>query len=108
MNRGDVVIVAARGPFTGKPRPAVVVQSDDFNPTHASVTVCLISSDLVAAPAFRIAVPGGAETGLLVDSQVMVDKLITLHTDRLRDTVGRIEAGAMAEINDALRRWLSL
>jgi hypothetical protein len=38
MKRGDVVTVALQGDL-GKPRPAVIVQSDHFNPTHASVTV---------------------------------------------------------------------
>jgi mRNA-degrading endonuclease toxin of MazEF toxin-antitoxin module len=36
--RGDVVVCVLSGDY-GKPRPAVVVQSDVFNPTHASVTV---------------------------------------------------------------------
>ncbi len=40
MKRGSIVVVAARGAYTGKPRPALVVQSDLFNPTHASVTIC--------------------------------------------------------------------
>ena len=35
--RGDVVICVLSGDY-GKPRPAVVVQSDLFNPTHASIT----------------------------------------------------------------------
>ena len=40
MKRGTIVVVASRGAYTGKPRPAVVLQSDLFNPTHASVTIC--------------------------------------------------------------------
>ncbi|HEV3076187.1 MAG TPA: type II toxin-antitoxin system PemK/MazF family toxin, partial [Thermoanaerobaculia bacterium] len=45
MRRGSIVVVAAKGPYTGKPRPALVVQSDLFNPTHSSVTICPITSD---------------------------------------------------------------
>lgn len=63
MTRGAVVIVAARGPYTGKPRPAVVVQADLFTPTHASVTVCPITSDCVDAPLFRVTLPPGSRTG---------------------------------------------
>jgi mRNA interferase MazF len=37
MKRGDVATVALPGNL-GKRRPAVIVQSDHFNPTHASVT----------------------------------------------------------------------
>ncbi len=72
MNRGDIVIVATRGAYTGKPRPALVVQDDDFNPTHASVTLCPITSDCVDAPLFRVSLPAGPRTGLTRPSQVMV------------------------------------
>ena len=53
MARGDVVIVAAPGDY-GKPRPAVIVQSDAFPESHASVIVCQMTSELVDAPDFRI------------------------------------------------------
>jgi len=46
MKRGDVVICAVD---YGKPRPAVVVQSDLFNDLHSSVVVCLITSHLKAS-----------------------------------------------------------
>jgi mRNA interferase MazF len=45
VTRGDILIVATRGACTGKPRPAVVVQSDVFNETHGCVTVCPVTSD---------------------------------------------------------------
>ncbi|MYD87803.1 MAG: type II toxin-antitoxin system PemK/MazF family toxin, partial [Acidobacteria bacterium] len=45
LRRGDVVTVAASGDF-GKPRPAVVVQSDVFPHEHASVIVCQMTSTL--------------------------------------------------------------
>ena len=48
LRRGDVVTVAASGDF-GKPRPAVVVQSDAFPPEHASVVVCQMTSALADA-----------------------------------------------------------
>lgn len=47
LNRGDIVTVAGSSDFTGKPRPAVVVQSDLFNPTHSNVTVVPITTTLV-------------------------------------------------------------
>ena len=71
MNRGDVVICAAPGDY-GKPRPAVVVQSDLFNGSHSSVVVCPVTTHLEDAPLFRIPVPAGKTTGLKIESQVMV------------------------------------
>jgi mRNA interferase MazF len=36
LKRGDIALAVARGDY-GKSRPAVIVQSDLFNPTHASL-----------------------------------------------------------------------
>ena len=62
ITRGDVVLVVAPGDY-GKPRPAVVVQSDLFNPTHASVVVCPVTSDLIDAPLFGSPSAPGPATG---------------------------------------------
>ena len=72
--RGDVVTCAPPGEF-GKPRPAVVVQSDLFNEPHASVTVCPITSHEVEAPLFRVPLKPTAGNGLKRDSQAMADKI---------------------------------
>ncbi len=48
MTRGDIVIVSAKGAYTGKPRPALVVQADAYTPTHASVTMCPMTTDLAS------------------------------------------------------------
>ena len=52
------------------------MQSDLFNPTHQSITICPITSDCVDAPLFRIPLPPGERTGLRTGSQVMVDKIV--------------------------------
>ncbi|MEM6603541.1 MAG: type II toxin-antitoxin system PemK/MazF family toxin, partial [Pseudomonadota bacterium] len=67
MKRGNIVIVSAQGDY-GKPRPAVVVQSDLFNDTHASILVALITSDLHDAPLFRLDIEPSEENGLLSKS----------------------------------------
>jgi mRNA interferase MazF len=107
MKRGDVVICAAPGDY-GKPRPAVVVQSDLFNGTHSSVVVCLITSHLEDAPLFRIPVPAGRTTGLKLESQVMVDKIIAIPRERIARRAGALSAGTLKEIDQALRLWLEL
>jgi len=107
MKRGDVVICAAPGDY-GKPRPAVVVQSDLFNGTHSSVVVCLITSHLEDAPLFRIPVPAGRTTGLKLESQVMVDKVIAVPRNKITGRAGALPAGALQEVDQALRLWLEL
>jgi mRNA interferase MazF len=62
MKRGDVVTVAVTGDY-GKPRPAVVVQTDLLNDTHASVVVCLVTSTLLEAPLLRLTVEPSPRNG---------------------------------------------
>lgn len=107
MKRGDIVICAASGDY-GKPRPALVVQSDLFNGTHASVAVCLITSHLEDAPLFRIPIPTGKTTGLKRESQVMVDKVIAVPSNKITGRSGALSAGLLKEIDHALRLWLEL
>ena len=108
MSRGDIVVVAMRGSYTGKPRPAVVVQSDLFNATHASVTICPITSDVLDAPLFRVTIPPGARTGLRVSSQAMVDKVASVPRWAVAATVGRLSLEEMNGVDEALRTWLTL
>ena len=107
MKRGDVVICIATGDY-GKPRPAVVIQSDLFNPTHASVTVCPITTDLQDAPLFRLPIDPAPGNGVRAQSQVMVDKLQSLRRDRIRRRAGAVTATQIARIDAALRLWLGL
>ena len=108
VSRGAVVIVSARGAYTGKPRPALVVQADPFNPTHASVTICPITTACLDAPLFRVNLPPGERTGLKVASQVMVDKIVSVPRASIARGVGRCDDDAIAAVDDALRRWLGL
>ena len=81
MNRGDLVTLAMQGDF-GKPRPALVVQSDRFS-EHATVTVLLVSSMLIDAPLLRVTVQPDERNGLQKTSQVMIDKVMTVKREKL-------------------------
>ena len=106
--RGSIAVVATRGAYTGKPRPAVIVQADLFNQAHASVTLCPITSDCIDAQLFRIAMPPGERTGLTVPSQVMVDKVVSVPRATISQVVGRCSSDELDLIAEALRRWLDL
>ena len=108
MTRGSIVVLAAKGAYMGKPRPAVVVQSEAFNATHASITVCPITSDCMDAPLFRVALPPGERTGLAVASQAMVDKVSSVPRSAVDRAIGACDAFHLEQIEDALRRWLDL
>ena len=105
--RGDIVICAAPGDY-GKPRPAVVVQSDLFNATHASIVVCPITTHLENAPLFRIPVPPGKMTGLELPSQAMVDKITAIPRSRISQRAGAVGPATLNDVEEALRLWLEL
>jgi mRNA interferase MazF len=101
MRRGDVVIVAATGDY-GKPRPAVIVQTNAFPENHASVVICQMTSDLADAPAFRVTVEPNKDNGLRATAQVMADKPVTIRRERIGRRVGRLGAEDMTRLNAAL------
>jgi len=107
MKRGDLVAVALQGDL-GKPRPALVVQSDFFNDTHPSVTLMPVTSEIRSAPLFRVTVEPSEANGLRKVSQVMVDKLISVRRDKLSAPFGRLEDEALLRINRALAVWVGL
>ena len=98
MRRGDLVTVAAAGDY-GKPRPAVIVQTDAFPENHASVVVCPLTSELVDAPDFN---------GLRLRSQVMADKPVTMGRERIGRKIGRLGNQDIARLGIALAFVLGL
>ena len=106
MKRGTLVTVAIQGDF-GKGRPALVVQSDLFA-NHASVTVLLMSSALVDAPILRINVAPSLQNGLNLNSQIQIDKMFTVRTEKLGNVIGELEDDTMISVNRAMLVFLGL
>lgn len=107
MRRGDIVTVAFQGDF-GKPRPALITQLDIFNETHATITVLLMSSEIVDAPLFRITVVPTPENNLERGSQMQVDKIMTIRRDRIGAVIGRIDDETLVGVNRALAVWIGI
>ena len=108
LRRGTVVTVASAGVYSGKPRPAVVVQADRWLQAHPSVTLCPVTSTLIEAPLVRIAVAPSPRNGLQKASQLMVDKLFSVPIQALGAVVGQLEPQVLIELDLALRDWLDL
>lgn len=106
MNRGDFVTIAMQGDF-GKPRPALVIQSDQFS-EHATMTVLLVSSTLVEAPLFRVTVHPDTRNGMQKPSQVMVDKAMTVKRDKLGKAFGSASDEVMLEVGRSLAVFLGI
>ena len=99
--RGDVVVVAATGDY-GKPRPAVIVQTDAFPDAHASVVICQMTSEIVDAPDFRVTIDPSEANGLRAPSQVIADKPVTIRRGRIGRSIGRLDDRDIGRLNVAL------
>ena len=104
MRRGDLVTVAMSGDF-GKPRPALIVQSDRFDAT-GTVTVLLLSTTPVEAPLLRPTVRATPENGLRQSSQIMIDKIMSVRREKLGMPFGRLEDEMMVLVNRSLAVFL--
>lgn len=104
--RGDFVTIAMQGDL-GKPRPALVIQADQFS-EHTSATVLPVTSMIVVAPLIRVAVQPDAKNGLQKSSQVMVDKVMTIKRDKIGTTIGHIDAETLIEIERCLAVFLGI
>jgi mRNA interferase MazF len=107
LRRGDVVIAVFSGDY-GKPRPALVVQTDLVNSTHSSIVLCPITSHLEDAPLFRLPLEPSEENGLDRPCQIMVDKIGAVRRDRARQVVGKLGEDIMIRVNRSLAFWLGL
>jgi len=104
MRRGDLVTVALQGDL-GKPRPALVIQSDLFD-AHPSVAILPVTGELRNTPLFRIPVNPTEQNGLTKPSQVMVDKPQSVARKKIGSVFGRLDDETMLAVNRALAVFL--
>ncbi len=107
MKRGEIVLLAIQGDY-GKPRPAVVIQSDLFNAHHPSIAVCPVTSELRDTPLFRLTIEPAPGNGLTRLSQIMADKPITVPRARCKKRIGALEEAQMQRLDRALLMFLGL
>jgi mRNA interferase MazF len=100
------VVVALPGDY-GKPRPALVVQSDVYRDLP-SVTLLRLTSEVHEWPAFRITVEPRSDNGLRLVSQVMIDKSVSAPREKIGQRLGHLDALTMATVDAALTRFLGL
>jgi len=107
IRRGDFVTVAVPGDF-GKPRPALVVQSDLFEGLD-SVTVCPLTTHLRNdAGEFRLDVAPSAVNGLYQASQITIDKITSIKVAKIGPVIGSADGTLMLRVNRALAVFLGV
>ena len=104
MRRGDLVTVVLQSAY-GKPRPALVIQSDLFG-QHPSVTILPVTSELRETPLFRVSVMPSTDNGLRKPSQVMVDKAQSVPREKIGEVFGHLDDEALLTVNRALAVFL--
>tara|TARA_B110000879_G_C11111213_1_gene487522 strand:- start:91 stop:414 length:324 start_codon:yes stop_codon:yes gene_type:complete len=106
MKRGDIVTVSVGGDY-GKPRPALIIQSDLFIET-ASVTILPLTSHLINAPLIRIEIEADETNGLKKTSQIMIDKLLTTPREKVGDAIGCLQSNVIMEVERALALFVGI
>lgn len=106
MKRGEIWTVAEGVDYTGKPRPALIVQDDRFDTD--SVTVCPFTTDPTEAPLIRLEIEANESVGLTGTSRLMIDKLTTVQRGRLGMKVGNVDDTTMLRVNRAIVVLLGL
>ena len=101
---GSLVTVALQGDY-GKPRPALVIQSNFFAELP-SVTILPITSEYRDAPLYRVNVLPTPASGLRKPSQIMIDKAQTVSRDKIGDVFGHLSDDTMLAVNRALALFL--
>ena len=106
MKRGEIWTVSGAG-YPREPRPAVIVQDDRFD-ASASVTICVLTTNHIDAPLFRLAVAPGDQNGLRSALWLMADKLTTVPRQRLGNRIGVLGGEDMLRLNRAILVFLGL
>ena len=107
MRRGQFVTVVAPGDY-GKPRPALVVQSDLFDELP-SVVICPLTTTLrTDADLFRLDVAPTPENGLRKPSQIAIDKITVVPVAKIGVAIGEAEDALLLRVNRALALFLRI
>ena len=105
--RGQFVTVAAPGDY-GKPRPALVVQSDLFAELP-SVVICPLTTTLrTDADQFRLDVRPSQQNGLREASQIAIDKITVIPAGKIGAVIGTADDALLLRVNRALALFLGI
>lgn len=106
MRRGDLVTAVLPRDF-GKPRPALVIQSDAFQ-ALPTASLLPLTSDRHDETLLRIDIEPTPSNGLAVPSQIQIDKISTVRRARLGKRMGVVDDATMRRVEEALGRFLGL
>ena len=112
FKRGDIVLVLFPNSNlnSAKTRPAIIIQADNLETGLSQLIVAMVTSQLLRGnhPS-RVTIlldsPEGQQSGLLSDSIVMTDNLVTISLSAIYRVIGSIPT---INIDRALKHTLNL
>lgn len=107
MKRGEIWTIAGGPDYAGKPRPAIILQSDQFDLTP-SITVCLLTSTRVHNVHARFTVAPSETNGLEIHSDVMIDKISTIPKTKVGRRIGQLDPSDLSLLNQRVAIFLGL
>ena len=106
INRGEIWSVAWTG-FARKPRPALVIQAEEYRLTGTDI-LALITTTENEASVLRLPVKADASNGLQQDSFICLDKLMAIPLANLEKRYGNVSDEVMREVNARLIKILGI
>jgi mRNA interferase MazF len=107
MLRGQFVTVATAGDY-GKPRPALVVQSDLFAELPSAVVCPLTTTIRTDADQIRLDVEPSEQNGLRELSQIAIDKITVVPVAKIGAAIGTADDALLLRVNRALALFLGI
>jgi mRNA interferase MazF len=90
------------GAEPGKSRPVVISQMDDLNSCHQTTVVCPLTTQLMPKNILRVRVLASHISGLLKDSDIMVDQVRAIDIKRIKKSLGRLTPSQAEELLEKL------
>lgn len=108
MKRGELWVGTSNDPYTRKPRPLVVVQSDHIDEALRSITVCPLTTRGIGEAFFRVVVEPNQDNGLDHQSEIEVEKITTMRKSDLSKRIGTLSEADISALNRSLALCLGL
>ncbi len=101
MKRGEIWTVSGGPGFAGKPRPALIVQSD-LTVETPSVLTCGFTTHISEDVPLRPLILPTPKNGLARPSNLMSEKITAVPRTRLGKRIGRLSIEDVARVDGAL------
>jgi len=106
MKRGEIWTLRDRQ-YASKARPVVIIQSDEQD-LFDSVILCLFTTYDSQEIKTRVLISPSSENGLIKESYVMTDKIVTVDKSILGERIGVLTVKDMKAVSEQLKIVLGL